>query len=160
MFPNFLVTSFTRVSSKIFATPVEWLTTSSPTEKALGPQGRALNDLQLNDSLDNSNKQAAQRPALNDYLAYLANETQKEKSVTEKNELTEIQRLKAENFKLKVQLTQCQATVNDRENKLSSFELTKEQNELVNEFRKTLGALDSEIFDWSCLCFKPPSDNK
>ena len=70
-------------------------------------------------------------------------------------QLTELQKLKAENFQLRVKLGQCSASLSDRENRLLSIELTNEQNNLVNEFRETLKASQDDKFDWACLCFKP-----
>lgn len=67
--------------------------------------------------------------------------------------LTEIQTLKADNFKLRVQLTQCNATLNDRNNKLDSINLTEEQKKLEQEFRETLHAKETDKFDWSTLSF-------
>lgn len=71
--------------------------------------------------------------------------------------LTEIQKLKAENFLLKVELVKIRATLQDRENKLASIELTNEQNALVEEYRKELQANKDDVFDWSALNFHPPT---
>ena len=63
------------------------------------------------------------------------------------NQLSENQKLKAQNYQLKMQLTQCQVqTVQGR--------LTTENAQLVEEFRKTLGASPTDIFDWETLTFK------
>jgi predicted nuclease with TOPRIM domain len=78
----------------------------------------------------------------------------------DKLELTELQKLKVENFQLKVSLTQCNATVSDRENRLKSIELTNEQSKLIEEFRKTLKADDKQEFDWTNLSFKPVTSDK
>lgn len=69
--------------------------------------------------------------------------------------LTELQKLKAENFQLKIQIAQLKATIQDKENKIASYELTAEQLKLIEEFRKQLDANEKDTFDWSCLCFKP-----
>ena len=70
--------------------------------------------------------------------------------------LNEIQKLKAENFQLRIKLAQCNAEKQDKENKIQSIELTNEQNKLIEEFRNQLGAKAEEKFDWNCLCFTPP----
>ena len=61
-------------------------------------------------------------------------------------QLSEISKLRAENFKLKAQLNQCS--------------LTTEQNILISTFRKELNAKDSDSFDWSSLTFNPTIDSK
>jgi len=65
----------------------------------------------------------------------------------EEKGLTEIQKLKAENFKLTTQLIACQ-------NNQNQAVLKNAQAELVEDFRKTLGAKDEEVFDWNTLTFK------
>lgn len=71
-------------------------------------------------------------------------------------ELNETQKLKAENFLLKVELAKARATVADRDNKLASIELTNEQQKLVEEFRKALKADEKDLFDWTTLTFSKP----
>lgn len=73
----------------------------------------------------------------------------------DKTQLNELQKLKAENFQLKVKVASCNATLTDRENRLTSIELTNEQSKLVEEFRKSLNAQDTDTFDWSTFTFKP-----
>lgn len=77
----------------------------------------------------------------------------------EKNDepkLTEIQQLKAKVFQLEVQLAQCSATVNDRENRLKSIDLSSEQSKLEKEFREQLHAKETDKFDWTNLTFTKP----
>lgn len=73
-----------------------------------------------------------------------------------KHELTEVQKLKAENFQLKIQVAQLRVTVSDRETKLAQFELTIEQQKLVDEFRKQLNADEKDTFNWTTLKFDSP----
>jgi predicted nuclease with TOPRIM domain len=78
----------------------------------------------------------------------------------DKKELTELQKLKAENFKLKVQLVQLNATLQDRENKLASIELTQEQAKLNEEFIKQLGCKKDESLNWdSLICAAKPKSS-
>lgn len=70
--------------------------------------------------------------------------------------LSEVQRLKAENFQLKVQVAQLQATLADREARLRSIELSAVQAGLVEEFRHTLQADTDDVFDWRTLTFTTP----
>lgn len=72
----------------------------------------------------------------------------------EEAKLTEIQKLKAENFQLKVQLAQARATIADRENRILSIELSNEQLVLEKEFRERLKPNEKDKFDWSSLSFK------
>lgn len=72
-------------------------------------------------------------------------------------QLTEVQKLKAENFQLRVQLAQCNATISDREARLKSAELTAEQQNLLNEFRIQLKANEKDTFDWTTLTFTSSS---
>lgn len=67
--------------------------------------------------------------------------------------LTELQSLKAENFKLKVQLTQCNVNLSDAQSKLNNSSLTDEQAKLIEEFRKTLKAGKDDVFNWNTLTF-------
>lgn len=46
-------------------------------------------------------------------------------------ELSEISKLKAENLQLKIQNTQCNVNLLDRESKLASFQLSSEQLKLI-----------------------------
>jgi hypothetical protein len=82
-------------------------------------------------------------------------QNQENKKEETKVELTEVQKLKAENFNLKVKIAQLNATLQDRENKLLSVELSNEQTKLLEEFRKQLKANEKQEFDWSTLSFKP-----
>lgn len=66
--------------------------------------------------------------------------------VATSDKLTELQRARAEIFKLKSQLLQCQVSV-------GNSELSKEQSILIEEFRKELGGGNEEIFDWNTLTF-------
>lgn len=72
-------------------------------------------------------------------------------------ELTELQKLKAENFQLKLQVAQLKATLADREIRLVQVDLTLEQTKLIEEFRKQLKADEKDNFNWSCLCFNKPA---
>lgn len=74
-----------------------------------------------------------------------------------KLELTEIQKLKSDNYILRVKLTQCSVTVSDRDAKLASLILQSEQSSLVEEFRKQLNAEKNSTYDWDCHCFKSNS---
>jgi hypothetical protein len=62
-------------------------------------------------------------------------------------QLTSEQKLKAENFQLKVQLAQCTTSLNNGS-------LTVEQQKLISEFREKLKAGPDDEFDWSTLTFK------
>jgi hypothetical protein len=78
----------------------------------------------------------------------------KKTTETKVPELTELSKLKAENFQLKIQVTQCRVDVNDREAKLASVSLSSEQLKLIEEFRKELKADKEDEFDWQTLTFK------
>lgn len=91
------------------------------------------------------------------YLKAQVIESQPLVGIEKKPELTELQKLKAENLKLKVALAQTQATLQDRENKLVSYELSSEQAKLVEEYRKQLNAKENEVFDWEKLVFNLPA---
>ena len=71
-------------------------------------------------------------------------------------DLTDMQKLQAENFQLKVQVAQLRATLADREGRLASVELSAQQAALVEEFRKTLKAEMTDVFDWATLRFRKP----
>ena len=73
------------------------------------------------------------------------------------DELTSEQKLRAENFQLKVTIAQLRSQLQERDNKLASLELTTEQQKLLDEFRKQLNAKEDEVFDWNTLTFKPKS---
>lgn len=82
-------------------------------------------------------------------------------SSQESLKLSELQLLKADNFKLRVQVEQLKAQLLDREAKLKSIELTNEQAKLVEEFRIELKADPTDVFDWNTLTFnraKPDSN--
>lgn len=66
------------------------------------------------------------------------------------DKLSELQKLKAENFKLKNQLLQCQVSA-------SNDLLSKERFNLIEEFRQTIGATNEEVFDWNTLTFTKSS---
>lgn len=75
--------------------------------------------------------------------------------------LTAEQKLKAENFQLRVQLAQLTATLHDRENRLRSVEMSAEQQTLIEEFRAVLKPEKDAQFDWRSLTFTaPPKDEK
>lgn len=75
--------------------------------------------------------------------------------------LTAEQKLKAENFQLKVQIAQLTATVQDREQRLASMQLSAEQAALIEEFRAVLKPEKDATFDWRSLTFTaPPKDEK
>jgi len=69
--------------------------------------------------------------------------------------LSDVQRLKAENFQLRVEVAQLRATLADRETRLLETQLSQEQRTLVEEFRVTLRAGPNEVFDWKTLTFTP-----
>jgi hypothetical protein len=73
----------------------------------------------------------------------------------EKKELSEIQKLKAENFKLRVELAKAKALIADRDNKILSLELSNEQQKLLEEFKQALEPKDGTIFDWDKLAYAP-----
>jgi hypothetical protein len=58
--------------------------------------------------------------------------------------LSELQRLKAENHKLKITVAQLQAQTNE-------CVLNGERSLLTDEFMKTLGGKPGEMFDWNTL---------
>lgn len=68
-------------------------------------------------------------------------------NTSDKKELNEVSKLKAENWQLKVGLTQCQQ-------QLSTAQLGFDRDSLVKEFRKELDADDKQEFDWKTLTFK------
>lgn len=70
------------------------------------------------------------------------------------SELSDLQQLKAENFRLRVHVAELRATLADREARLASMELSQLQTALVEEFRKTVGSGPSATFDWTTLRFK------
>lgn len=82
------------------------------------------------------------------------------RSIASESNLSELNKLKAESFKLKTKLAQCQATVNDRENRILSYELSNEQAKLVEEFRKQMDPKKEYIFDWDSLSFRMPSQRE
>lgn len=61
-------------------------------------------------------------------------------SINKDKELSVEQKLRADNFRLRAQLSQCQ--------------LTSEQSKLVDEFRKSLNKKEGDEFDWNLLTFK------
>jgi hypothetical protein len=68
----------------------------------------------------------------------------------ERIELSEVQKLRAENFRLRVQVTQLETRIKD-------IEYVAEGQKLVEEFRKVLHADEKDTFDWSTFKFsKPP----
>lgn len=74
--------------------------------------------------------------------------------------LSEVQQLKAQNFALKVQVAQLQANLADRESKLASLELTKEQAVLQTEFLAAAKAPAGSTWDWSKMAVKEPDAPK
>lgn len=68
-------------------------------------------------------------------LASFCNVVAQEKPKT----LSELSILKAENFKLRTQLTQCRVDLLDRESRLMSQSLTSEQSQLKSDLSKELG---------------------
>jgi hypothetical protein len=70
-------------------------------------------------------------------------------------QLSEIQKLKAENFKLRVELAKAKALIADRDNKILSLELSNEQQKLLEEFKQALEPKDGTIFDWDKLAYAP-----
>jgi hypothetical protein len=74
----------------------------------------------------------------------------------EEKKLTEIQKLKAENLSLKIEVAQLKAAIYQKDNQLSSLMLTAEQAGLLEEFRIQLGADKDDKFDWKALTFSKP----
>lgn len=70
--------------------------------------------------------------------------------------LSEVDRLKAENFQLRVTVAQLTATVQDRERRLQEIALSAEQARLVDAFRVALKAKPDAVFDWQTLTFQEP----
>src|SRR5437764_447625 len=70
--------------------------------------------------------------------------------------LTPLQRLQFENHNLKVQLTQCQIALVDRESKMASVTLTDERTKLEAEFRKALQPAEGSTFNWDTGTFDAP----
>lgn len=68
----------------------------------------------------------------------------------ENRELSELSKLKAENFKLRTQLVQCSIKVQDTS-------LASEQAQLIDQFRKELNADNEQVFDWNSLTFNSKS---
>lgn len=62
--------------------------------------------------------------------------------------LSELSQLKAENFKLKIQLSQCQV---DLLSFKSSTDLTNYQASLEGSFKKELGCKTTDKFNWATL---------
>lgn len=78
-------------------------------------------------------------------------------SEEKKKELTEEQKLKAENLKLKIQIAQLRSWLQERDNELNEIKLTSEQKKLIEEFRKQLNADEKDTFDWNTLTFSKPA---
>lgn len=74
--------------------------------------------------------------------------------------LTNEQLVKADLFKTKVALAQCQAELADRNNQIASAQLTSEQKTNEEEFKKQLKCKDNEKFDWTTLTCTTLSDKK
>lgn len=64
-------------------------------------------------------------------------------------QLSELSKLKAENLKLLIQLTQCQVSSVDLQSKLANKELQDKQIALDDQFRRELSC--SGKFDWTTL---------
>ncbi len=75
-------------------------------------------------------------------------------------DLTSEQKLKKENFELKVQNAQLLATLQDRENRLRSVELSQERADLLADFSKTLNCADGEAVNWQTLTCEAPKTAK
>lgn len=86
--------------------------------------------------------------------------TQDGPSALTRTELSEVSKLKAENHKLKIQLTQCRVTLSDRETRLLQAELSSERAALEAEYRKELKADEKKIFNWDTLTFTDPPETK
>lgn len=71
-------------------------------------------------------------------------------SQIKENELTSEQKLKAQIFQLKLQLTQCTTNLNNNI-------LMNEQVNLITDFRKKLNAGNDQEFDWNTLKFLEPT---
>lgn len=78
----------------------------------------------------------------------------KPKETPKEPELSELSKLKIENFQLKVALTQCRVDLTDRESKLASSNLSSEQLKLVEDLRAELKAGKDDKFNWETLKFE------
>lgn len=67
-------------------------------------------------------------------------------------ELSEAQKLRADNLQLKIQLLSCRV-------KVSNTDLTDEQAKLLREFREALEAKQDDEFDWNEKVFKARSNS-
>lgn len=65
----------------------------------------------------------------------------------ENGSLSEVQKLKALNYQLKLQLTQCQVST-------YQFNLSVEQGKLIEEFKQTLNPKEGQVFNWNSLIFE------
>ncbi len=65
--------------------------------------------------------------------------------------LSELSTLKAENHKLKIQLTQCRVDLLDSQAQNSSTSLSAEQKKLEDSFRSELKCKADDKFDWTNL---------
>lgn len=74
-------------------------------------------------------------------------------SLRSESELSNEQKLRAQLFTLKAQLTQCQVS-------MSNESLKTEQNNLLNEFKSTLNPNEQSEFDWNSLKFVESKDKK
>jgi len=72
------------------------------------------------------------------------------------NPLSEIDRLKAENHLLRVEVARLQAQLADAAAKLNSVTLSAERERLVEEFRSRLRPPAGAIFDFETLTFRSP----
>lgn len=70
-------------------------------------------------------------------------------------QLTEIQKLRAENLQLKVAVTQLRLALAQREAETAAAQLDQQRLALEQEFRRTLKAGPSDTFDWQKLIFVP-----
>jgi hypothetical protein len=68
--------------------------------------------------------------------------------------LTAEQQLKAENFRLKVEVAQLKATLADRESRLASAALSDEQVKLAAEFVAAMGGAPGDTWDWQTMTLK------
>jgi hypothetical protein len=69
------------------------------------------------------------------------------------NKLSEISRLKAENFKLKTAVLACRVEEASYSNSVEQAKLKVESVDLEKEFREELKVNEKDLFDWNTLSF-------
>ena len=79
-----------------------------------------------------------------------------DKATVPEPKLSEVQRLKADLFKARVEIAQLRATLADRESRLASAELSAEQAKLAAEFLAAFKAPAGSTWDWATMTVKLP----